>query len=162
MNFIDVDSERFYTECLIGYLVKRANRLDYRFTKSDYQNLHPQDIDDLYHSRISYLYEPENDQDIKDSLEIFIRSQATVVHVEDFHIGITMKNSGEWRLIRMDELMKFSSGTLSWVLENMEKMIDQDFYKIVVIKDVEQRTWLGLVAQYIDERLSLQRLWKQM
>ncbi|GKA22967.1 hypothetical protein Tco_0708929 [Tanacetum coccineum] len=84
VHYIDVDADSFRIEGFINYFFIRDNGLAYRFTEADYHNLHTQDIDDMYHSSISYLYTQGNDQDIKDLLKIFMRSNVTVVHVEDF------------------------------------------------------------------------------
>lgn len=55
--------------------------MDYR---TDYVNLHPHDIEDMYFSRINDNLKTKFDPDIVESLKIFVRSKVVVVHVEDF------------------------------------------------------------------------------
>lgn len=53
-----------------------------------------------------------------------------------------MTDSGEKRLMRMDDIRKFSMGTLKWVQENVRQILDQDLRKLTIIEDDDQRIWL--------------------
>ncbi|GKE37572.1 hypothetical protein Tco_1460977 [Tanacetum coccineum] len=80
----------------------------------------------------------------------------TCIEEPSFRLVIIYRiESGEKRLMRMDEIMKFSTGMLKCVLENVEQMIDQDLCKVAVVEDVDKKVWFGLVSQYVDERLAL-------
>ena len=66
-------------------------------------------------------------------------------------------DSREKRLMRMDELMKFNTGTLRLVQEKMRELLNQDLRKLTTIIDYDQKVWLGLVAHYLDRGI-----WKFM
>lgn len=162
VHYVYVNSQQFRTDGFIHFAVKRDDSLDYIFREADFHNLHPQDIQDMYLSNISFLYTPGNEDDILDSLRILMRSKLALIHIDDFkmgveslqkmvnlthpmiilpgieeyepstcienplfELGIVYKNaSGIKRLMITNEISKFSSGTLKWVLKGIYELLN--------------------------------------
>nr|GFB35150.1 guanine nucleotide binding protein (G-protein), alpha subunit [Tanacetum cinerariifolium] len=87
-RYIEVKTDFDYRHGFIDYFVERYNNQQYIFIEADYPNLYPHDIEDIYKRRRHCINKKGVDQDIIESLKIFMRSTIIVPHIEDFHIGI--------------------------------------------------------------------------
>ena len=88
VHYVYVYSHQFRTDGFINFAVRRDDNLDYVFREADFHLLHPQDIQDMYLSNISYMYDQGDEDDIRDALKIFMRSQLSIIHVDDFQMGV--------------------------------------------------------------------------
>lgn len=196
-HYVYVFSHQFRTDGFINFAVRRDDNLDYFFRGADFHHLHPQDIQDMYLSNISYKHDQGNEDDIRDALKIFMRSQLSIIHVDDlqmgveslqkkanlthpmitipdideyelwtciehplFKLGLVNENaSGYKRLMITNDIPKFSSGMLKWVLQRIHDLLDQDHRRTSTEIDDDQKAKMGLFAQYVEERLYLRSIW---
>ena len=80
-----------------------------------------------------------------------------------FKLGIIYENaSGVKRLIISNDIPKFSSGMLKWVQNGISYLLNQDLQGASTRLNDDQRVRLGLLAQYVEERLMLRKIWRLM
>ncbi|GJY77043.1 hypothetical protein Tco_0482159 [Tanacetum coccineum] len=102
----------------------RANGSIVSITKPDYKNLNKNDIEDMYLLRINGKVEDYAQTGMLWSLSVFIKSTVIWERVYDFQLGVESyqhkKSKKEKRVVRHQEVHKFSDATLKKVLEGLK------------------------------------------
>ncbi|GJW22745.1 hypothetical protein Tco_0033367 [Tanacetum coccineum] len=114
-----------------GYLeeimVRRADRQLYKFKEGDFINLQLNDIKDMLLLAVQhklFLLDGEVIVDLAVALCMFTRSLIIKKRVEDVQVGVVYADlSNRKRLMRVDELYKFSDETLKNVRDTLHHML---------------------------------------
>ncbi|GKB59723.1 retrovirus-related pol polyprotein from transposon TNT 1-94 [Tanacetum coccineum] len=186
MRILSVISVKVYEKYGYNYLRKiilcRADYKEYKISKKDFKNLHPNDFEDLFllniQEKLNHL--PKTDKtslhrpafssqpwgirnlvirnrvgdlqlgiesyQTKINLERLNRDAADYYFKEDYTIvskprAIVYRDRNDQRkLMRLNELHKFSDGTLTKVMEKLDHMV-KDFHLFEYNKGMETRKW---------------------
>nr|GEW29413.1 hypothetical protein [Tanacetum cinerariifolium] len=131
-----------------GYLeeivVRRTNNALYKFKEGDFLRLQINDIEDMLLLMVQNRLTNLSGDDIADfaiTLRMFTRSLVIQKRVEDLQLGVEsyQKQINRNKLIRSDELYKFSDGTLTRLLSSLE-----DITKNINIEYLPKRRWSTL------------------
>nr|GEV29962.1 hypothetical protein [Tanacetum cinerariifolium] len=136
----------------------------YTFKEGDYKILRLQDIEDmlllLVEGKLKNLTIEER-LALGVSLRMFTRSIVIKRHVEDLQLDIKNKMN---RLMCIDELYKFSNGTLNDVrsaLDDILKRIQMEYLPQTVRRDVDRQR-AGAMIQAIDQQLRNRRIMRSL
>ncbi|GKC25190.1 hypothetical protein Tco_1027340 [Tanacetum coccineum] len=116
-------------------IVRRADNDLYKFKEGDFPRLRINDIEDILLLVVQNRLTNLSGDDVADfaiALRMFTRSLVIQRRVEDLQLG---RN----RLMRSDELYKFSDGTLTRLLSSLE-----DITKNIHIEYLPKRRWSSL------------------
>nr|GEU96860.1 hypothetical protein [Tanacetum cinerariifolium] len=166
-----------------GYLeeivVSRADNALYKFKEGDFPRLRINDIEDMLLLVVQNRLTNLSGDDVADfamALRIFTRSLAIQKRVEDLQLGVErfiyVDDHQRNRLMRSDELYKFSDGTLTRLLSSLEditKNIDMEYFPKrrwstlekkrahYMIKDInkllKERRMMRSMEKFVDGRL---------
>ncbi|GJT37675.1 hypothetical protein Tco_0937540 [Tanacetum coccineum] len=145
-----------------GYLeeimVKRADRQFYKFKEGDFVDLYLNDIEDMLLLAVQHKLFHITDNDIFDfivALRMFARSLAIKKRVEDLQLGK--------RVMRADELYKFSDGTLKKVRDELYHRIRN--FCLEYNTEMPRRKWTEidrkrskLMVELIDKQMRERRI----
>nr|GEY98486.1 hypothetical protein [Tanacetum cinerariifolium] len=144
-----------------GYLqeivVRRAYLKEYSYKEGDFSRLYLIDIEDLFllyvQQKIHNLSSGEIVQ-LVNAIRMFTRSIVIQRMVEDVQLGVVyLKESKQKRLMRDDELYKFSDGTLQMVHDNLHDML----HNLVLgyNDDIPTRKWSEKDREWTAQMLKL-------
>ncbi|GJS02890.1 hypothetical protein Tco_0319398 [Tanacetum coccineum] len=105
--------ERYGYTYLREIVLRRADYNEYKISKVDFKNLHPNDFEDLY------LLHPQgklNHLPGSDKVHLFNATRAIIYR----------DRSDQKKMMRLNEVHKFSDGTLTRILEKLDHMV-KDF-----------------------------------
>ncbi|GJW57023.1 hypothetical protein Tco_0103754 [Tanacetum coccineum] len=155
MRILSVISVKVFEKYGYNYLreiiLRRADYQEYKISEKDFKNLHPNDFEDLFllniQEKLNHL--PKTD---KTSLHTAINLErpnwdaADYYFKEDYTIvpkprAVVYRDRNDQRkLMRLNELHKFSDGTLTRVMEKLDQMV-KDFHLFEYNKGMETRKW---------------------
>ncbi|GJT85491.1 hypothetical protein Tco_1067208 [Tanacetum coccineum] len=128
-----------------GYLeeivVRRADNALYRFKEGDFPLLRINDIEDMLLLVVQNRLTNLSGDDVADfaiALRILTKSLVIQKRVEDLQLGVENDHKRN-RLLRSDELYKFSDGTLTRLLSSLE-----DITKNIDMEYLPKRRWSNL------------------
>nr|GEU50735.1 hypothetical protein [Tanacetum cinerariifolium] len=136
----------------------------YKFKEGDFKRLRIQDIEDmlllLVQGKLTNLTVNERFA-FNVSLRMFTRSIVVQWHVEDLQLGFIYQNKDKQnKLMRIDELHKFSGGTLNDVRTALD-----DRLKVIRMQYLPQTIWrqsdkdrAAVMIQTIDKQLKTRRI----
>ncbi|GJW31369.1 putative reverse transcriptase domain-containing protein [Tanacetum coccineum] len=142
-------------------VLKRAYRQLYKFKEGDFVDLHLNDIEDILFFVVQHKLFHLTDSDIVDfivALRMFTRSLFIKKQVEDLQLSVKQK-----RVMRADELYKFSDGTIKKVRDELHHRV-LDFH-LGYNKDMSRRKWTTiekkrskLMVELIDKQMLERRI----
>ncbi|GKA93179.1 hypothetical protein Tco_0815165 [Tanacetum coccineum] len=163
MRILSVISVKVFEKYGYNYLreiiLRRADYQEYKISEKDFKNLHPNDFEDLFllniQEKLNHL--PKTDKtSLHTAVNMWIRNlinlecpnwDATDYYFkEDYTIvpkprAVVYRDRNDQRkLMRLNELHKFSDGTLTRVMEKLDHMV-KDFHLFEYNKGMETRKW---------------------
>ncbi|GJW92957.1 hypothetical protein Tco_0172629 [Tanacetum coccineum] len=155
MRILSVISVKVFEKYGYNYLreiiLRRADYQEYKISEKDFKNLHPNDFEDLFllniQEKLNHL--PKTDKtSLHTAVNMWIRNldAADYYFKEDYTIvpkprAIVYRDRNDQRkLMRLNELHKFSDGTLTRVMEKLDHMV-KDFHLFEYNKGMETRKW---------------------
>ncbi|GJY53199.1 hypothetical protein Tco_0444863 [Tanacetum coccineum] len=149
MRILSVISVKVFEKYGYNYLreiiLRRADYQEYKISEKDFKNLHPNDFEDLFLLKDSRKLGIESYQ-TKINLERPNWDAADYYFKEDYTIvpkprAVVYRDRNDQRkLMRLNELHKFSDGTLTRVMEKLDHMV-KDFHLFEYNKGMETRKW---------------------
>ncbi|GJV10065.1 hypothetical protein Tco_1351606 [Tanacetum coccineum] len=174
--YINKHSESSDREAII---LRRADYQEYKISEKDFKNLHPNDFEDLFllniQEKLNHL--PKTDKtSLHTAVNMWIRNldAADYYFKEDYTIvpkprAVVYRDRNDQRkLMRLNELHKFSDGTLTRVMEKLDQMV-KDFHLYEYNKGMETRKWSEddkrrskdfITA--IEKRLQIRRIYRSL
>ncbi|GJU38289.1 hypothetical protein Tco_1191246 [Tanacetum coccineum] len=210
MRILSVISVKVYEKYGYNYLkeiiLRRADYKEYKISKKEFKNLHPNDFEDLFllniQEKLNHL--PKTDKtclhtavnmwirnlvirNCVGDLQLGIESYQTKINLErpnwdaadyyfkeDYTIvpkprAVVYRDRNDQRkLMRLNELHKFSDGTLTRVMEKLDHMV-KDFHLFEYNKGMEMRKWSEDVKRRskvfittIEKRLQIRRIFRSL
>ncbi|GJZ71231.1 hypothetical protein Tco_0635082 [Tanacetum coccineum] len=155
MRILSVISVKVFKKYGYNYLreiiLRRADYQEYKISEKDFKNLHPNDFEDLFllniQEKLNHL--PKTDKtSLHTAVNMWIRNldAADYYFKEDYTIvpkprAVVYRDRNDQRkLMRLNELHKFSDGTLTRVMEKLDHMV-KDFHLFEYNKGMETRKW---------------------
>ncbi|GKC30817.1 hypothetical protein Tco_1038111 [Tanacetum coccineum] len=151
MRILSVISVKVYEKYGYNYLreiiLRQADYKEYKISKKDFKNLHPNDFEDLFllniQEKLNHL--PKTD---KTSLHMVVNMWIRNLVIKNQNYTIVPKpravvyrdRNDQIKLMRLNELYKFSDGTLTRVMEKLDHMV-KDFHLFEYNKGMETRKW---------------------
>ncbi|GJR16805.1 hypothetical protein Tco_0965332 [Tanacetum coccineum] len=132
-----------------GYLeeivVKRADQKHYKFKEGDFPDLHLNDIEYtlllIAQQKINNL-DGDVIVDFVTALKMFTRSITVKNRIKDVHLGVIYKNKKQRkRLMRLDELHKYSNETLQSVYKTLHTRLKNLTLGFNPKSDMPRRAW---------------------
>ncbi|GJR66040.1 hypothetical protein Tco_0012105 [Tanacetum coccineum] len=183
MRILSVISVKVFEKYGYNYLreiiLRRADYQEYKISKKDFKNLHPNDFEDLFllniQEKLNHL--PKTDKtSLHTAVNMWIRNldAADYYFKEDYTIvpkprAVVYRDRNDQRkLMRLNELHKFSDGTLTRVMEKLDHMV-KDFHLFEYNKGMETRKWSEddkrrskdfITA--IEKRLQIRRIYRSL
>ncbi|GJW67313.1 hypothetical protein Tco_0121737 [Tanacetum coccineum] len=111
--------------------------------EKDFRNLHPNDFEDMFllnmKEKLNHL--PKTDKtSLYTAVNIWIRNLKDYTIVPKPRAVVYRDKNDQRKLMRLNELHKFSDGTLTRVMEKMDQMV-KDFHLYEYNKGMETRKW---------------------
>ncbi|GJU00036.1 hypothetical protein Tco_1110374 [Tanacetum coccineum] len=210
MRILSVISVKVFEKYGYNYLreiiLRRADYQEYKISKKDFKNLHPNDFEDLFllniQEKLNHL--PKTDKiSLHTAVNMWIRNLVIRNRVGDLQLGIESyqtkinlerpnwdaadyyfkedytivpkpravvyrDKNDQRKLMRLNELHKFSDGTLTRVMEKLDQMV-KDFHLFEYNKGMETRKWSEddkrrskdfITA--IEKRLQIRRIYRSL
>ncbi|GKC38729.1 hypothetical protein Tco_1051113, partial [Tanacetum coccineum] len=155
MRILSVISVKVYEKYGYNYLreiiLRRTDYKEYKISEKDFKNLYPNDFEDLFllniQEKLNHL--PKTDKtSLHTAVNMWIRNlvikNPDYYFKEDYTIvpkprAIIYKDRNDQRkLMRLNEIHKFSDGTLTRVMEKLDHMV-KDFHLFEYNKGMETR-----------------------
>ncbi|GJV54297.1 hypothetical protein Tco_1450038 [Tanacetum coccineum] len=183
MRILSVISVKVFEKYGYNYLreiiLRRADYKEYKISEKDFKNLHPNDFEDMFllniQEKLNHL--PKTDKtSFHMAVNMWIRNlDATDYYFkEDYTIvpkprAVVYRDKNDQRkLMRLNELHKFSDGTLTRVMEKLDHMV-KDFHLFEYNKGMDTKKWLEddkrrskdfITA--IEKRLQIRRIFRSL
>ncbi|GJR51658.1 hypothetical protein Tco_1402179 [Tanacetum coccineum] len=185
MRILSVISVKVFEKYGYNYLreiiLRRADYQEYKISEKDFKNLHPNDFKDLFllniQEKLNHL--PKTDKtSLHMAVNMWIRNlvirNPDYYFKEDYTIvpkprAVVYRDRNDQRkLMRLNELHKFSDGTLTRVMEKLDHMV-KDFHLFEYNKGMETRKWSEddkrrskdfITA--IEKRLQIRRIYRSL
>ncbi|GJU06204.1 hypothetical protein Tco_1122634 [Tanacetum coccineum] len=147
MRILSVISVKVFEKYGYNYLreiiLRRADYQEYKISEKDFKNLHPNDFEDLFllniQEKLNHL--PKTDKTslhTADATDYYFKEDYTIVPKP--RAVVYRDINDERKLMRLNELHKFSDGTLTRVMEKLDHMV-KDFHLFEYNKGMETRKW---------------------
>ncbi|GJW60910.1 hypothetical protein Tco_0110245 [Tanacetum coccineum] len=145
LNVIRVKTfEKYGYNYLREIILRRADYKEYKISEKDFKNLHPNDFEDL--NRVgdlqleieSYQTKLNLERPNWDATDYFFKEDYTIVPKP--RAVIYRDRNDQRKLIRLNEIHKFSDGTLTRVMKKLDHML-KDFHLFEYNKGMETRKW---------------------
>ncbi|GJQ93815.1 hypothetical protein Tco_0004954 [Tanacetum coccineum] len=125
--------EKYGYNYLREIILRRADYQEYKILEKDFKNLHPNDFEDLFllniQEKLNHL--PKTDKTIlhtaETSRDYYFKEDDTIVLSPRALSTETNGKNDQRKLMRLNELHKFSDGTLTRVMEKLDQMV-KDFH----------------------------------
>ncbi|GJU58699.1 hypothetical protein Tco_1236465 [Tanacetum coccineum] len=198
--------EKYGYNYLREIILRRADYQEYKISKKDFKNLHPNDFEDMFLLNIQEMLNhlPKTDKtSLHTAVNMWIRNLVIRNGVGDLQLGIESfqtkinlerpnwdaadyyfkedytivpkpravvyrDRNDQRKLMRLNELHKFSDGTLTRVMEKLDHMV-KDFHLFEYNKGMETRKWSEddkrrskdfITA--IEKRLQIRRIYRSL
>ncbi|GKC54528.1 hypothetical protein Tco_1077273 [Tanacetum coccineum] len=153
MRILSVISVKVFKKYGYNYLreiiLRRADYQEYKISENDFKNLHPNDFEDLFLLNI------------QEKLNHLPKIDKTSLHTA---VNMWIRNL----LMRLNELHKFSDGTLTRVMEKLDHKV-KDFHLFEYNKGMESRKWSENDKRRskdfitaIEKRLQIRRIFRSL
>ncbi|GJY14339.1 retrovirus-related pol polyprotein from transposon TNT 1-94 [Tanacetum coccineum] len=123
-------------------VLRRADYKEYKISKTDFKNLHPNDFEYLYmlhlQGQLNHL-SGDDKVHLFNAVNLWIRNIVIRKRVEDLQLGIENRNEVN-KMMRINEVHKFSDGTLTRVLNKLDHMV-KDFKLFEYNRGMENMIW---------------------
>nr|GEW41603.1 hypothetical protein [Tanacetum cinerariifolium] len=117
-------------------VLRRADYKEYKISKANFKNLHPNNSEDLYllnlQGKLNHL-SGANKVHLSTTVNLWTRNIVTRQRMEDLQLSIT-------KMMREIEVHKFSDGTLTRILEKLDYMV-KDYELFKFNPSMENRIW---------------------
>ncbi|GJR89217.1 hypothetical protein Tco_0213228 [Tanacetum coccineum] len=114
-----------------------ADYKEYKISEADFKNLHPNDFEDLYllhlQGNLNHLSGA-----YKDATDFLFKEDYTIIHKP--RAIIYKDRNNQKKMMRESELHKFSDGTLTRILEELDHMV-KDYVLFKFNPGMEHRIW---------------------
>ncbi|GJS17866.1 hypothetical protein Tco_0412338 [Tanacetum coccineum] len=176
MRILSVISVKVFEKYGYNYLreiiLRRADYQEYKISEKDFKNLHPNDFEDLFLLNIQVKAQPSCPRQTR--LVFTRQSTSDYYFKEDYTIVpkpravVYRDRNNQRKLMRLNELHKFSDGTLTRVMEKLDQMV-KDFHLYEYNKGMETRKWSEddkrrskdfITA--IEKRLQIRRIYRSL
>ncbi|GJR37117.1 hypothetical protein Tco_1212801 [Tanacetum coccineum] len=191
MRILSVISVKVFKKYGYNYLreiiLRRADYQEYKISEKDFKNLHPNDFEDLFllniqeklnhlpktnktslHTAIGLNYQTKINLERPnwDAADYYFKEDYTIVPKP--RAVVYRDRNDQRKLMRLNELHKFSDGTLTRVLEKLDHMV-KDFHLFEYNKGMETRKWSEddkrrskdfITA--IEKRLQIRRIYRSL
>ncbi|GJV78074.1 MAK10-like protein [Tanacetum coccineum] len=151
MRILSVISVKVFEKYGYNYLreiiLRRADYQEYKISEKDFKNLHPNDFEDLFllniqeklnicqgQTRLVFTQPSTSDYYFKEDYTIVPKPRAVVYR----------DRNNQRKLMRLNELHKFSDGTLTRVMEKLDQMV-KDFHLFESEGSIE--VWKALLEE---------------
>ncbi|GJV09041.1 hypothetical protein Tco_1346697 [Tanacetum coccineum] len=155
MRILSVISVKVFEKYGYNYLreiiLRRADYQEYKISEKDFKNLHPNDFEDLFllniQEKLNHL--PKTDKtSLHMAVNMWIRNldAADYYFKEDYTIApkprvvVYRDRNDQRKLMRLNELHKFSDVTLTRVMEKLDHIV-KDFHLFEYNMGMETRKW---------------------
>ncbi|GKA68465.1 hypothetical protein Tco_0768382 [Tanacetum coccineum] len=172
--------ERYNYTYLKEIVLRRANYKEYKISEADFKNLHPNDFEDLYllylQGKLNHLSGADKVH-LYNAVNLWIRNIAIrkyFLFKEDYTIVskpravIYRDRSDQKRMMRLNEVHKFSDGTLTRILDKLDHMV-KDFKLFEYNRGMENRIWSEddkrrseEFIEEIERRLKIRRIFRNL
>ncbi|GJZ45620.1 hypothetical protein Tco_0593216 [Tanacetum coccineum] len=169
MRILSVISVKVFEKYGYNYLreiiLRRADYQEYKISEKDFKNLHPNDFEDLNHVgdlqlRIeSYQTKINLERPNWDAADYYFKEDYTIVPKP--RAVVYRDRNDQRKLMRLNELHKFSDGTLTRVMEKLDHMV-KDFHLYEYNKGMETRKWSEDDKTAIEKRLQTRRIFRSL
>ncbi|GKC41872.1 hypothetical protein Tco_1059594 [Tanacetum coccineum] len=151
-------------------VLRRADYKEYKISEADFKNLHPNDFEDLY---LLHLQGNLNHLSGADKVHLFNADTSDFLFKEDYTIvnkprAIIYKDRNDQKkMMRENELHKFSDDTLTRIREKLDHMV-KDFRLFKFNPGMENRIWSEYdkrskeFIEAIEIRLKIRRIFKNL
>ncbi|GJR97231.1 hypothetical protein Tco_0269405 [Tanacetum coccineum] len=180
MRILSVISIKTYERYEYNYLreivLRRADYKEYKISEKDFKNLHPNDFEDLYllhlHDKLNHLPK-SNKVNLHTAVNMWIRNIVIKKYVEDLQLGVPRAviyrdRDDNKKMMRIDEMHKFSDGTLMRIRDKLDFMV-KDFRLFKFNKGMETRKWTENdkrrsedFIEVIEKRLKIRRIFRSL
>ncbi|GJU73781.1 hypothetical protein Tco_1265186 [Tanacetum coccineum] len=176
MRILSVISVKVFEKYRYNYLreiiLRRADYQEYKISEKDFKNLHPNDFEDLFLLNIQKkLTICQDRQTINLNVQLgcadyYFKRDYTIVPKP--RAVVYRDRNDQRKLMRLNELHKFSDGTLTRVMEKLDHMV-KDFHLFEYNKGMETRKWSEddkrrskdfITA--IEKRLQIRRIYRSL
>ncbi|GJZ77547.1 hypothetical protein Tco_0642219 [Tanacetum coccineum] len=143
--------EKYRYNYLREIILRRADYKEYKISEKDFKNLQPNDFEDLYLLNIQDKLNHMSKSDkihlhtavnmwIRnlDATDYFFKEDYTIVPKQ--RVVIYRDRNDQRKLMRLNEIHKFSDRTLTRVMEKLDHMV-KDFHLFEYNKGMETRKW---------------------
>ncbi|GKC60537.1 hypothetical protein Tco_1088135 [Tanacetum coccineum] len=170
--------ERYGYAFLKEIVIRRADYKEYKISEADFKNLHPNDFEDLYllHLRGKLNHLPGSDKSYQTKLNLTQPNwdASDFLFKEDYTIAskprsvIYSDRNEVKKMMRINEVHKFSDGTLTRVLDKLDHMV-KDFRLFEYNRGMKNRIWSEddkrrskEFIEVIERRLKIRRIFKNL
>ncbi|GJT41235.1 hypothetical protein Tco_0941100 [Tanacetum coccineum] len=176
--------ERYGYTYLREIVLRRANYKEYKISKADFKNLHPNDFEELYLLQLQCKLNHLSGADkvhLFNAVNLCIRNIVIRKRVEDLQLGIEnytivsktraviyRDRNDQKKMIREFEVHTFSDGMLTRVLEKLDHMV-KDFELFQYNLGMETRIWYEddkrrseEFMEVIERRLKIRRIFRSL
>ncbi|GJW59133.1 hypothetical protein Tco_0105864 [Tanacetum coccineum] len=139
--------EKYGYNYLREIILRRADYKEYKISEKDFKNLHPNDFEDLYlldiQDKLNHISKSHKIH-LHTAVNMWIRN--LIIRNQDYTIVpkpravIYRDRNDQRKLMRMNEIHKFSDRTLTRVMETLDHMV-KDFHLFEYNKGMETRKW---------------------
>ncbi|GKB07662.1 hypothetical protein Tco_0835946 [Tanacetum coccineum] len=133
-------------------VLRRADNKEYKISKADFKNLHPNDFEDLYllHLQANFLFNEDY---------TIVNKPRAVIYRDRNH---------KKKMMRETEVHKYSDGTLNRILDKLDHMV-KDFKLFKYNPGMEIRIWSEddkrrskAFMEVIKRRLKIRRIFRSL
>ncbi|GJV12926.1 hypothetical protein Tco_1354467 [Tanacetum coccineum] len=135
--------ERYEYNYLREIVLRRADYKEYKISEKDFKNLHPNDFEDLF---LLHLQDKLNHLPKSNKVNLHTADASDFLFKEDYTIVnkpravIYRDRDDNKKMMRIDEMHKFSDGTLMRIRDKLDFMV-KDFRLFKFNKGMETRKW---------------------
>ncbi|GKB92254.1 hypothetical protein Tco_0964526 [Tanacetum coccineum] len=114
---------RYRYDYLSEIVLRRADHQEHTITEKDFKNMYPSDFEDLnlllLQGHLDHLSGSDKRM-LSTAVKLWTRNLVTRQRVEDFQLVVFPVNNNERKIMRFNEIYKFSDGTLTRILETLD------------------------------------------
>ncbi|GKD76745.1 hypothetical protein Tco_1339366, partial [Tanacetum coccineum] len=155
-----------------------ADYKEYKISKADFKNLHPNDFEDLYmlhlQGNLNHLSGADKSYQTKlnltqpswDATDFILKEDYTIVHKP--RAVIYRDRNNQKKMMRESEVHKFNDGTLTRILEKLDHMV-KDYVLFKFNPGIEHRIWYEgdkrrskEFIKVIERRLKIRRFFRSL
>ncbi|GJX91777.1 hypothetical protein Tco_0345103 [Tanacetum coccineum] len=133
MRILSVVRIKAYSRYIYDYLseiiLRRADHQEHMIAKKDFKNMYPSDFKDLnlllLQGHLDHLSGSDK-QMLSTAIKLWTRNLVIRQRVEDFQLAVVfLVNINERKIMRLNEIYKFSDGTLTCILETLDYRVKE-------------------------------------